>query len=212
MASFFAPPTSSTSALGPQLEPWHPDSKFETFGSGLDVSDLTPAGEQFDVQKVSIAFLAQHFSINPGSIVYRNGYEDDVTKHAFLGQIYDNIALANADAHVTFNKANKVASVSAAFVTITSTSVHPSSATIPYSAAIKTAEDTLHGTYVPPSTPDTSGAQDDKQFLEYLANQDSSLTLVYGVPVKNDSEGTYFQAYVDAQGGGVVAATNYVAH
>jgi len=216
MANFFAPPT-STASLGPQQAPWHPESKFETFGSGLDVPNLTPAGDQFDLQKASIAFLAQHFSINPGSVLYQNGYEDEITKHAFLVQTSDGIPFANVEAHVTFNRHNKVVSVSASFVTITTTSIASSTPTIPFQAAVKSAEDTLHGTYNPPpsaptTTSSTTSTNDDKKFLEYLANADGSATLVYSIPVRNDSEGTYFQAYVDAHEGKVVAATDYVAH
>jgi len=216
MANFFAPST-STASVGPQQQPWHPESKFETFGSGLDVSNLTPAGEQFDLQKASIAFLAQHFSVNPDCLLYRNGYEDDITKHAFVVQTYDGIPFANVEAHVTFARNNKVVSVSASFVTITTSSIASPTPTIPFQAAIKSAEDTLHGTYNPPpsaptTTSSTASTDDDKKFLEYLANANGSATLVYSVPVRNDTEGTYFQAYVDAHEGKVVAAIDYVAH
>jgi len=121
MAGFFAPST-TTASVGPQQQPWHPESKFETFGAGLDVSNLTPAGEQFDLQKVSIAFLTQRFSVDPHCLFYRNGYEDDITKHAFVVQTYDDIPFANVEAHVTFSKSNKVVSVSASFVTISTSS------------------------------------------------------------------------------------------
>lgn len=88
--------------------------------------------------------------------------------------------------------------------------------TIPFQTAVKSAEDTLHGTYNPPpsapTTSSTASTDDDKKLLEYLANADGSATLVYSVPVRNDTQGTYFQAYVDAHEGKVVAATDYVAH
>lgn len=93
------------------------------------------------------------------------------------------------------------------------TSIASPTPTIPFQTAVKSAEDTLNGTYnPPPSAPSTAGADDDKKYLEYLANSDGSATLVYSVAVRNDAQGTYFQAYVDAHEGKVVAATDYVAH
>jgi hypothetical protein len=49
---------------------------------------LIPAGEAFDKKKASVAFLSQHYSLNPDTLYYRNGYDDDITKHAFVGEIY----------------------------------------------------------------------------------------------------------------------------
>lgn len=77
---------------------------------------------------------------------------------------------------------------------------------------MKSAEGTLHGTYVPSSSPSTSSAISyDKASLEYLANKDGSATLVYSIAVRNNSEGTYFQGYVDAHEGRVVAVIDYAA-
>lgn len=91
----------------------------------------------------------------------------------------------------------------------------PPKATITLEKAIKVAEEALHGTYVPPTpssstSPSASVTPDDKSSLLYLANADGSATLVYSVPVKNDSTGTYFQGYVDAHEPKIVAATDYV--
>jgi hypothetical protein len=62
----------------------------QTFGSGLDVSKYTPEGQTFDITKVSIAFLAEYYKINPDSLIYREGYEDqDVgVKHAWVDQTF----------------------------------------------------------------------------------------------------------------------------
>lgn len=61
---------------------------YKTFGSGLDVSELTPAAEKFNVKEVAIRFIAKRYSIDADSLFYLNGYEDDVTKHAFIGETY----------------------------------------------------------------------------------------------------------------------------
>ncbi|KAJ3576539.1 hypothetical protein NP233_g347 [Leucocoprinus birnbaumii] len=214
MASFFSPSSSSASPLGPEMEPWHPESKFEPFGSGLDVSNLTPVGEAFDIKKVAVAFLSQRYSIDPTSLFYRNGYEDDVTKHAFVGEIHDGIPFSNEiQGHVVFNKQNKVVTVSSSLVTIATASISSSTPTLSLEEAIKSAEERLHGSFVPPSSTATIAetVQDDRQFLEYLASADGSATLVYAISVANDSEGTSFLAYVDAHKGSVAAAISYVA-
>ena len=69
----------------------------------------------------------------------------------------------------------------------------------------------MHGTYVPPPTVSAADAGDGNKFLQYLANADGSATLVYAISIDNDTEGTYFLAYVDAHKGNVAAALNYVA-
>jgi extracellular elastinolytic metalloproteinase len=92
-------------------------------------------------------------------------------------------------------------------------SISSSSPTISLQEAIKSAEETLHGTYTPPpsSASASVNTEGDKKFLEYLAKDDGSATLVYAIPVSNDSTGTSFLAYVDAQKGTVAAAVSYVA-
>ncbi|KXN84139.1 hypothetical protein AN958_00409 [Leucoagaricus sp. SymC.cos] len=210
MANFFAPSSSFPAALGPQMQPWHPESKFETFGSGQDVSDLTPAGEEFDIKKVAVGFLAQRYSLDSASLFYRNGYEDDVTKHAFIGEIYDGIPFSDEiSGHVVFNKKNQVVTVSSSLVKIVTASISSPTPTVSLQDAIKSAEETLHGTYSPPSI-STSNSNTSKELLEFLANVDGSATLVYAIPVSNNSEGASFLVYVDAHQGVVVAAINYV--
>ncbi|KAF7770265.1 hypothetical protein Agabi119p4_6239 [Agaricus bisporus var. burnettii] len=214
MANFFAPSDNANAALGPQLQPWYPESDFKTFGSGLDVSKYTPEGQQFDVKKVSVAFLAEYYKKNPDSLTYRDGYEDpDLgVKHAWVEQTHDGIKFANTDGKVTFNRFNKVVTVSSSYVTLTTAPITLLKATLTLEEAIKVAEEALRGTYVPPTSPSASATSDDKSSLQFLANADGSATLVYSVPVKNDSQGTYFQAYVDAHEPKIVAATDYVAH
>ena len=62
-------------------------SAYKTFGSGLDVSELASPGG-FDVKEVAIRLLAKRYSVDSGSLFYRNGYEDDITKHVFIGEIH----------------------------------------------------------------------------------------------------------------------------
>jgi len=60
----------------------------KTFGSGLDVSELTPAAEGFDAKEVAIRFIAKRYSVDADSLFYLNEYEDDITKHVFIGEVY----------------------------------------------------------------------------------------------------------------------------
>lgn len=90
-------------------------------------------------------------------------------------------------------------------------SISCSTPTISLQEAIKSAEETLHGTYVSPSSTVSTADTGDNKFLQYLANPDGSATLVYAISVDNDNEGTSFLAYVDAHKGSVTAVLNYVA-
>ena len=71
-------------------------------------------------------------------------------------------------------------------------------------AAIATAEKTLNGKFDKESFPAPS--------IEYLAKPDGSAALTYAVQVRNDDEGTWYEAFVDAHSGELVSVTDFRAH
>ena len=64
------------------------------------------------------------------------------------------------------------------------------------------AEDTLEGTHI----------NDIEPKLEYLAQPDGSVALAHVIQVKNKEEGAWFEAFVDAHDGTLLAINDFVAH
>ncbi|KAF8633045.1 hypothetical protein AX17_004689 [Amanita inopinata Kibby_2008] len=96
-------------ASGFTLETFHPASKYETFGEGID-HPLSKRAE-FTVADSAKSFAASHLGIPESAIAYKSGFTGEVASHAYLRQTHDGIMFANAVANVAFNKANKVSVV-----------------------------------------------------------------------------------------------------
>lgn len=47
--------------------------------------------------------------------------------------------------------------------------------------------------------------------LEYLVRDDGSVSLTHVVQVRNDTEGTWYEAFVDAHSGEILSVTDFVA-
>lgn len=69
--------------------------------------------------------------------------------------------------------------------------------------AIKKAEQALKGKY-DPSFP--------KPSVEYLVKKDGTAALAHVFQVRNDQEGTWYEAFVDAQSGDLLSVTDFRAH
>ena len=69
--------------------------------------------------------------------------------------------------------------------------------------AIRTAEEQLGGTYNEAAYPPPS--------LQYFAKEYGSLALTYAFHVTNDTQGTYYEAFVDAHSRNLISITDFVA-
>lgn len=78
-------------------------------------------------------------------------------------------------------------------------SIASSTPTITVEAAISTAEKALDGKF-----------NDHPASIEYLAKEDGTVALTHVVQIRNETAGTWYQAFVDAHSGELLSITDFV--
>ncbi|KAJ7097447.1 Fungalysin metallopeptidase-domain-containing protein [Mycena epipterygia] len=179
-----------------KIEVYHPESTYETFGTGID-HPLRKRGAS--LKESSEAFIASHLGVDASSAVYHSGFAGDVSAHAYAKQVANGIPFANAVANVAFNSDDMVVAIGSSFVK--PTKIASSTPSVSFDDAKTTAEAALDGTYLSeiPST------------IEYFAKDDGSAVLVHALQVRNEEAGTWYNAFVDAHTNTLVSVTDYVA-
>ncbi|KAJ7676842.1 Fungalysin metallopeptidase-domain-containing protein [Mycena polygramma] len=176
-----------------KLETYHPVSTYETFGAGID----HPSRKRgLSLEDSSTAFISAHLGVDSQ---YHSGFANDVASHAYAHQLINGIPVSNAVSNVAFNADDLVVAVGSSF--IKPTKVAPTTASVSFDDAKATAESALDGTYLS-EIPNT---------LEYLANDDGSVSLVHVLQVRNEAAGTWYNAFVDAHSNKLLSVTDYVA-
>ncbi|PFH46766.1 hypothetical protein AMATHDRAFT_153918 [Amanita thiersii Skay4041] len=180
---------------GLTIESFHPASKFETFGEGIDHPFSRRA--ESSLSDSAKAFAASKMGVDESEIGVRSSFEGEVASHAYLQQVHDGIPFANAVANVAFNKGNKVVSFGTSFVK--PNKIASSSPTVLLEDAITSAEQTLDGKFNGHPTS-----------LEFLALEDGSAALTHVIQIENDQTGAWFEAFVDAHSAKVLSVTDFV--
>ncbi|KAJ6571056.1 Fungalysin metallopeptidase-domain-containing protein [Mycena capillaripes] len=182
-------------ARGVKLETYHPVSKYETFGPGVDHPLSKRAGVSF--KESSVAFVQSKLGVSAENIAFHSGYTGDVVSHAYLKQAHNGIFFSNAVANVAI-KDDKVVALGHSFVT--PSSIAPSTPSVTFEDAVATAEDALGGTY--------NGHPAE---IKYFVKEDNSAALVHAFQVQNIETGAWYLAYVDAHANKLVSVTDFVA-
>jgi extracellular elastinolytic metalloproteinase len=153
--------------------------------------------------------------VSADAIHFRTGYSTDVVSHAYVHQAHDGVLFANAVANVAFHADGKVASLGSSFVKTSthfplaicaitynsySASIASSTPTVSVAVAIQAAEAALGGQYNSHPTE-----------LRYVVKPDHSAVLAHSIQIQNDVTGAWYDAFVDAHSGELVAATDFVA-
>ncbi|KAJ6572791.1 Fungalysin metallopeptidase-domain-containing protein [Mycena vulgaris] len=180
---------------GLQLNTFHPESTYETFGEGID-HPLRKRAEA-TLEERTLAFVQSRLNVGTDGVAFRSGFAGEVADHAFVRQTIDGIPVANAVANIAFNKDDKVVAFGSSFVK--STKIAPSTPTVSLEDAITAAENTLDGTFNahPPT-------------LEFLALEDGSLRLTHVMQIQNAETNAWVEAFVDAHTGEVLSVTDFV--
>ncbi|KII83791.1 hypothetical protein PLICRDRAFT_58243 [Plicaturopsis crispa FD-325 SS-3] len=179
-----------------QIETFHPESTYETFGAGID--HPLSKRDNPSLEDSTVAFVGSKLGIDHSKINFKAGYSAESAKYAYVKQFHDGVPFANAVANVAFNHDNKVVAFGSSFVT--PSSIPDSKPSISVESAISTAEKALSGTYNQfPAT------------IEYLAKEDGSVALTHVVQIRNEGAGTWYEAFVDAHSGDLVSVTDFVA-
>ena len=138
--------------------------------------------------------------VDSDAIHLRSSFESDTASHVYVKQAFNGIPVANAVANVAINKANKVATFGSSFVK--ASKVASPTPAISVEDAIATAEKQLDGTFEKDNFPEPA--------LEYLSKDDGSVVLAHVFQVRNEEAGSWFEAFVDAHTGDLVAVTDFV--
>ncbi|KAK7464357.1 hypothetical protein VKT23_006524 [Stygiomarasmius scandens] len=177
-----------------QIEVFHPESKFETFGNGID--HPLSKREDASLEETAIAFVASHLGVEESTIKVQSSSEGDITSNAYLKQTHDDIPFANAVANVAI-KSNKVVSLGNSFVK--PSNIASSTPSVSLEDAIATAEQALSGTF-----------NEHPATLEYLVKDDGTAVLTHVFQIQNEDTATWFEAFVDAHTGELVSVTDFV--
>lgn len=192
---------------GLKVETYHPKTSFKTYGA--DGVDDGLAQNNFDVGKTSskpwalnessMNFVRNELGLDSSKLGYKSGYSADVAKFAYVQQYHEGIPFANAVANVAYNSNNKVISFGSSFVN--TDNIARSTPSVTWKSALPAVEDSIGGQYNnhPPT-------------LEYLVRSDNSIALTHVLQIQNETEATWYEAYICAHTGKLLSVTDFVAH
>ncbi|KAG5638544.1 hypothetical protein H0H81_012045 [Sphagnurus paluster] len=184
--------TRSIGRRGLQFEAFHPETEYQTYGTGLDL----PSFSAQSLPDASVTFVSSRLGVDSSKVSFKSGFTREDTKVAYVKQAHNGIPFANAVANIAW-KNDKVVSFGSSFVR--SNKIAPSTPSLSVEAVIPTAEAALEGKYNGhPAT------------LEYLARPDGSVALTHVVQIQNEETGTWYEAFVDAHSGEVLTVTDFV--
>ncbi|PVG04499.1 putative extracellular elastinolytic metallo proteinase precursor [Serendipita vermifera] len=185
-----------------QLELYHPENVYKTFGRGVE-TPLKKRGQTGSIEDSASSFIMEELNVNSDGFRIRSSASTDTGGHVWAQQVVNGIPVANAVANVGFNSAENVVAFGANFQggnSLVGGQVASPTPAITKEAAITAAENKL------------GGAHNDKvPSLEYYVKPDGNLALTYVVEVLTPDGNHWFEAFVDASNGNVLASNDFVA-
>jgi extracellular elastinolytic metalloproteinase len=180
-----------------KIPSYHPPSKFETFGEGIDHPLAKRGVPNASAKDAAISFLESHLGVSGSSLGFRSGFDGQAAKHVYISQKINNIPVGNAVANVALNHNDKIVSYGSSFVK--PANVAPAQPTISQADAIAKAEEVLGAKHV----------DEAPVAVEYFAKDNDHVVLTHVVQVKNEDH--WYQAHVDAHTGEVINVVDFVA-
>ncbi|KAG6856156.1 hypothetical protein H0H87_007011 [Tephrocybe sp. NHM501043] len=151
------------------------------------------------VNDSAIAFVQSQLGLNATQVGYRSGFTGGANqRYAYVKQYHDGVPFSNAVANIAW-KSGRVVAFGSSFVN--TTNIAPSTPTLTVDSVIPDVEQTLEGT-----------RNDHPTTLEYLVREDGSVSLTHVIQVRNQTTGTWYEAFVCAHSGKVLSVTDFVAH
>ncbi|KAF9261299.1 hypothetical protein L218DRAFT_1001814 [Marasmius fiardii PR-910] len=178
---------------GVQVESFHPQTDYKTFGAG---KDIPPSFANADIEDKAVSFVTSELNLDSAKVSFKSGYTQDGQSFGYLKQMHDGIPFVNAVANVAF-KDTKAVAFGQSFVD--TSKIADSKPSIDVNSVIPKIEEVLEGKVneIPPS-------------LEYIVLQDGSVALAHVFQLQNDDAGSWYEAYVDAHSGDLVSVTDFV--
>ncbi|KAG8831426.1 hypothetical protein FRC17_003162, partial [Serendipita sp. 399] len=190
-------------ADGVSVESYHPTNIYKTFGAGI-ATPLKKRGEPAgSIEESAASFVEEQLSIDSSEYRIRSSASTETGGAVWVQRVVNGIPVANAVANVALNKNDDVVAFGANFHgengARAPASIAPATPAITKEAAITSAERRLRGAHngkVPT--------------LEYYVQPSGDLTLTWVVEVQTRDGNHWFEAFVDASNGNVVASNDFV--
>ncbi|KAF8886335.1 Fungalysin metallopeptidase-domain-containing protein [Infundibulicybe gibba] len=166
---------------------------FQTFETGISISPPPSATSSLEEVAVSVV-QSQLDTIDASNIHFQSGFSEGPSTFLYVRQSHEGVPFANAVANIALHNNKIVAFGSPETIT-------PSTPSFDVGSVIPRAEKVLNGKFNGHAT------------LEYLVEGKfgSRIRLTHVVQIQNDNKGTWFEAYMDAHSGYLIAATDFVA-
>ncbi|KAG8808674.1 hypothetical protein FRC17_003827 [Serendipita sp. 399] len=182
----------------------HLTSTYKTFGQGV-TSPLKKRGEVGTPAEYAASFVEQELQLSSDGYRVRSSADTDTGNHLWIQRVVNGIPVANEVGNVVLNKDENIVAFGANFHgddgvrgKIRSPSSTPS---LSVEEAIRFAEEALKGKH-----------NDHPPTLMYYVESSGELTLAYSVQVVTPNEDHFYEAYVDAEDGDVIAFNDFVSH
>lgn len=190
----------------------------QTYGTGID--HPLRKREDATVQDAALAFIQSQLNVTAvDGMQVKSTSESFEAKHAYLQQTINGLSVSNAVANVAFSKDNKVVAFGISFVNPSKfarclyitidlglfyfvATIAPATPSVPLADAIASAEKQLNGKFDAANSPVPT--------LEYVAKSDGSAVLAHVFRVRNETAGTWYEAFVDAHNGQLVSVTDFI--
>ncbi|KAJ7315186.1 hypothetical protein DFH08DRAFT_972213 [Mycena albidolilacea] len=138
---------------GLQLNTFHPESTYQTFGEGIE-HPLRKHAEAF-IEDRALAFIQAHLDVPADAVSFKCSCAGEVSDPVLVRQAIDGIPVANALTNVAFNKDDKLLranqyaffSFPRSFAYMSLANVASSTPTVSLEDAIASAEQTIDGTF-----------------------------------------------------------------
>lgn len=184
-----------------QVNTYHPTTTFKTYGTEGKEDPLAASltgGSAPALDESALAFIQSELGMSPDQVGYKSGYTtSDKSKFAYVRQYHDGVPFANAVANIAWND-GKIVAFGNSFVDISN--IESSKPTLDVSEVMPNIEQTLD-----------AKCNDQAPQLEYLVQDDGSVSLTHVFQVRNEDKGTWFEAFASAHTGKLLSVTDFVA-
>ncbi|KAG8811816.1 hypothetical protein FRC19_003575, partial [Serendipita sp. 401] len=189
-------------ADGSIVESYHPTNIYKTFGSGV-ATPLKKRGEPAgSIEESAASFIEEELKLDSSEYRIRSSASTETGGAVWVQQVVNGIPVANAVANVALNTNDDVVAFGANFHgengARAPASIAPATPAITKESAISFAERKLGGSHngkVPT--------------LEYYIQSNGDLALTWVVEVQTRDGSHWYEAFVDASNGNVIASNDF---
>ncbi|KAG8762451.1 hypothetical protein FRC15_008501, partial [Serendipita sp. 397] len=185
-------------------ETYHPTSSYRTFGNGV-ISPLKKRGKAATPAEYAASFIEQELRLDSDGYRVRSSANTDAGSRLWIQRVVNGIPVSNEVGNVALNNEENIVAFGANFHGDSgargTTHIASSTPSITVEEAVEYAEVTLQGSH-----------NDHPPTLAYYAEPSGDLALTWVVQVITPNEEHFYEAFVNAETGDVIAFNDFVSH